>query len=360
MSPNVTPVGKAAALDLTPGAAVARKGKEVNQTLPVIPKRGTQISAQELVAIEQTIATIIDTIDDVDWLEETRAQARALETYLRDKDMQAPMLGTQRRIEARIGQLLGEPVQGRTQSLVVTKVSETADPHDISDFRLLANAFNGNCNLEFAEWRKSRRALIKLMKHRLGIQPELAPLPDNIYRCIVADPPWEVTTGPGFTSKPSGGQPLDYDYLTVEQIKDMPVADHSAADAHLYLWTVNKYLEQSYQIARAWGFQPSTMLVWAKTPMGGGIGGDFRLTTEFCLFARRGKLEAMQICPTTWFNWPRGIHSEKPEEFYQLVEAMTPAPYDELDRLDLFSRRQRQGWAVWGNETTRLREVVNG
>jgi N6-adenosine-specific RNA methylase IME4 len=332
----------------------------VNVALPIIPKRGQPVTAQQLVEIERSIAEMIDTIDDVDWLEETRAQSRALETYLRDKDMQAPMLGTQRRIEARIGQLLGPAEEATNQYAVSHEIQQIGRRNDRVDFRFLAKAFNGACSLEFEEWRKSRRALIKLMKRRLGMQPELAPLPDNIFRCIVADPPWDVTTGPGFTSKPGGGEALDFDTMTVEQIKDMPVADQSAADAHLYLWTVNKYVEQTYEIARAWGFQPSTLLVWAKTPMGGGIGGDFRLTTEFCLFARRGKLEAMQICPTSWFNWPRGIHSEKPEEFYQLVEAMTPAPHAERDRLELFSRRQRQGWTVWGNETTRLREVVNG
>jgi len=91
-------------------------------------------------------------------------------------------------------------------------------------------------------------------------------------------------------------------------------------------------------------------LTWCKTPHGVGLGGDFRITTEFILYARRGNLQMKQICPTTWFNWPRGIHSEKPDEFYQLVEGMTPAPHAELDRLELFGRERRAGWTVWGDE----------
>ena len=41
------------------------------------------------------------------------------------------------RIEARIGQLLGEAKPGPAQSLVVTKVSEPRDRHD---FRIIAKA----------------------------------------------------------------------------------------------------------------------------------------------------------------------------------------------------------------------------
>jgi N6-adenosine-specific RNA methylase IME4 len=320
--------------------------------LPIIPKRGQPVTAAALVAIEQQIAELIPIIDDFEWLEETRAQARALETYLRDKEMQAPMLGTQRRIEARLGQLLGDVTQGTRIDLTPhrdEKLDAIDNDQTRSDFRLLANALNG-LRLDFEEWRKSRRALIKLIRYRLGLQPELIPLPDGIFRCIVADPPWEQTTGPAFKTFAPGNEPLDYPTMTVEQIRDMPVADRAAADAHLYLWTINKYVEQTYEIARAWGFTPSTLLVWAKTPMGVGIGGDFRLTAEFCLFCRRGNLPALTITPTTWFNWPRGIHSQKPDSFFDMVQQMTPAPDGDRDRLELFSRRQRNGWTVWGNE----------
>jgi N6-adenosine-specific RNA methylase IME4 len=38
-------------------------------------------------------------------------------------------------------------------------------------------------------------------------------------------------------------------------------------------------------------------------------------------------------------------HSEKPEEAFALIEAVSPGP-----RLELFARRARPGWTVWGNE----------
>lgn len=42
---------------------------------------------------------------------------------------------------------------------------------------------------------------------------------------------------------------------------------------------------------------------------------------------------------------PRFIHSAKPPELYDDLAARTPAP-----RLDVFARRQHQGWDGWGDE----------
>jgi N6-adenosine-specific RNA methylase IME4 len=49
------------------------------------------------------------------------------------------------------------------------------------------------------------------------------------------------------------------------------------------------------------------------------------------------------------FDWPRGAHSEKPEAFYDLVEQLSPGPY-----LEMYARRRRLGWDVWGNEVDGL------
>jgi len=332
-------------------------------TLPtiVIPKHGAPVKIAQLLKIEQQIAATVAEVDDFDALNEWRSQARALEGYLRDKELQGPMLAAQRRCEARIGQLLGPTTEGARSDLTVGHDLQSIHRDDRSDFRILAHALNGGmlvgnewreCKLEFEEWRKSRRALISTVRNRLGLVEDLAPLPPGQFRCIVADPPWELKTGPdAWGTKETGNEPLAYPTMSVDRIKAMPVAEHAAEDAHLYLWTVNRYVEAAYEVARAWDFTPSTLLVWAKTPHGVGLGHDFRLTTEFLLYARRGNLEAKQICPTTWFNWPRSsIHSRKPQEFYELVEGMTPAPHAELDRLEMFARRPRPGWTVWGNE----------
>ena len=148
----------------------------------------------------------------------------------------------------------------------------------------------------------------------------------------------------------AGHDALAYSQMSVEQIKDIPVEESAADDAHLYLWTTNKYVEHVYEVARAWGFKPSVLLVWAKKPHGIGLGDAFRLTTEFCLYARRGNLKELRTVDRTCFDWPRGKHSEKPEGFYRLVESVSPTPYGERDRLEMFARSKRKGWTVWGAE----------
>lgn len=171
----------------------------------------------------------------------------------------------------------------------------------------------------------------------------------TLYRTIVADPPWEYErTGVTFHDGESGaftGTTVPYVTMTLGQIADVPVRDLSTRDAHLYLWTTQKYLRDAYWIADAWGFSVSSVLVWCKPVRGWTVGGTFMSTTEFVLFCRRGSLKASQRIDRQWFEWPRGEHSAKPEAFLDMVEAVSPAP-----RLELFARRNRLGWDTWGNE----------
>jgi len=310
--------------------------------LPVLPKAGTPIAADDVLRIETAVTKDIAWVEDLDVLQEWRAKAAALEAYLRSKGLQRPMLGAQRRVEARIGQLLEEPSRGGRG-----KTSDYGrDFRDaLTDFRVLARAFE--CLGDDDEWRKSRRALVSLVRQKLGLTLEAPPLPEGQFRCIVADPPWRLTTGPEVFNGTGerGGQPLPYEQMSLEEISALPVEKSAADDSHLYLWTTNRYVEAAYSVARAWGFKPSTLLVWAKTPRGVGLGDTYRLTTEFVLYARRGSLREKCVIETSWFNWPRGRHSVKPEKFYHMVETVNHAPF-----LEMFARKPRSGWTVWGNE----------
>jgi N6-adenosine-specific RNA methylase IME4 len=164
------------------------------------------------------------------------------------------------------------------------------------------------------------------------------------FSCIVADPPWDVGRGPDWGSN-GPSKELTYPTMTTEEIKQLPVRRLAAKDSHLYIWTINKYIEQTYQIAREWNFRPSTLLTWVKKPHGIGLGGTYCLTTEFILFCTRGSLGAIKRIDTSWWHWARAEHSKKPEAFQTMVESVSPGPY-----LELFARRPRPGWSVWGNE----------
>lgn len=163
------------------------------------------------------------------------------------------------------------------------------------------------------------------------------------YRTIVADPPWRVHQPPVWKS--GSNRQLPYPTMTVAEIAALPVADMAYDDCHLYVWTINRYVEDTYNIVREWGFTPSTLLTWCKSPIGMGVGGAYALTTEFVVFARRGRGAFIERHPTNWWNWKRGEHSVKPEAFLDIVEAVSPAP-----RLEMFARRNRFGWDTWGNE----------
>lgn len=193
---------------------------------------------------------------------------------------------------------------------------------------------------EKEEWdvRKLREEIKKANK-----QPTPA-LPEEKYQVIYADPPWEVKAGPGWGE---GGESRDLEYptMTLEEIKNLGVKELAADDAHLYLWTINKYIQESYDVARAWGFEPVCLLTWVKPPHGIGLGGTFVQTTEHLLFCRKGTLEAKKRIDTTWFAYPRGRHSEKPKEIRKMIEEVSPGK-----KIELFAREKSEGWDVWGNE----------
>jgi hypothetical protein len=134
------------------------------------PNAGTcQGAAGE--AIEARVAREVAKVSDVAELREWLSQAAAIEAYLRSRDLQRPMLGAQRRVEARIGQLMGEPKRGRPSWGNPTRAEDIRRDGDRSDFRVLANALSGNVVLSEDEWRKSRRALVAFLRRTLGLVP---------------------------------------------------------------------------------------------------------------------------------------------------------------------------------------------
>ena len=168
------------------------------------------------------------------------------------------------------------------------------------------------------------------------------------YRTIVADPPWHYErTGISFTDATSGefkGTGLPYGTMTVDEIAALPVGDHADANAHLYLWTTQRYLWDARTIAEVWGFSFVKVLTWCKAPTGFSMGGTYGNASEFALFCRRGSLPAQTRIPRDWWEWPRGAHSAKPEAFLDIVEQVSPGPY-----LELFARRARFGWDYAGD-----------
>lgn len=162
------------------------------------------------------------------------------------------------------------------------------------------------------------------------------------FATIVADPPW-----PSMHQRSTyhrGKPERHYKTMTVADIAALDVADIASPSAHLWIWGVNRTLGAAYEVAEAWGFTPMSLLTWCKP--GPGMGYYLRNNTEHAVFATRGKpMVPEKALISSWYQWPRRRHSEKPDEFFGLVEQISPGPY-----VELFARQRRQGWDAWGNE----------
>ena len=76
-----------------------------------------------------------------------------------------------------------------------------------------------------------------------------------------------------------------------------------------------------------------------------GMGYSTRANTEYVLLAKRGSPLRLNADVHQLVMSPVLAHSEKPEEVARRIERLYPGPY-----LELFARREREGWTTWGNE----------
>ena len=187
-------------------------------------------------------------------------------------------------------------------------------------------------------------------KHKIEREaPKTWRVPDHLpdipkFRCVVADPAWtrNMTSHDG-----RYGSALDkYDLMALQRIKDLPVADLMADDAHAYIWCMNGNIDEALEVMKAWGFRYITKIDWIKPKMG--VGNYWRNASEVCLFGVRGKLPPKCKTQINWFIDYPTEHSVKPRMFTSMVEKVSPGPY-----LELFCRRRpasTEKWYCWGNQ----------
>lgn len=194
--------------------------------------------------------------------------------------------------------------------------------------------------------------------------------PAGGFGLIMADPPWSyvMRSEKGYAKAPEG----QYQTMPPEEIAALPVEVLAAPDCLLWLWAVNPQLPLALTVMAAWGFTFKTAGTWVKRSIHGkdafGTGYILRSSNEPFLIGTRGAPRTTRATRSTVASyddgfhslddggdWPRGSitiegiargHSVKPEEGYAACEALMPG----ARRLELFSRTNRQGWSVWGNE----------
>lgn len=160
---------------------------------------------------------------------------------------------------------------------------------------------------------------------------------------IYADPPWPYTN-----TAAHGAAENHYRTMTLEGIRNEPVNDLAAPQAHLHLWTTNAFLREAFDVLRAWGFRYKSCLVWIKPQIG--MGNYWRVSHEFLLLGVRGNLPFRDHTCKSWLMARRTLHSRKPFAVRELIERVSPGPY-----LELFGREEQPntGWTVYGNQVER-------
>ncbi|MBX7483125.1 S-adenosylmethionine-binding protein [Qipengyuania sp. 6D47A] len=172
---------------------------------------------------------------------------------------------------------------------------------------------------------------------------------------VLADPPWQFQNRTGKVA-PEHKRLARYGTMKLDEICDLPVADIAADPSHLYLWVPNALLPDGLRVMEAWGFRYVSNIVWHKIRKDGGsdgrgVGFYFRNVTELLLFGVRGK-NARTLAPgrsqVNMIQSRKREHSRKPDEQYDIIQECSWGP-----RIELFSRGEREGWTVWGNQANK-------
>ena len=192
------------------------------------------------------------------------------------------------------------------------------------------------------------------------------------YRCVAADPPWKYGDKLRMSNVKRSAEDVYRTVMSTDDICKLSEAKLTtdpldawtgvmgkriANDAVLWLWVTDPFLlnGDGCRVCRAWGFEPKQLWTWIKGttkddaivgPLG--MGHYMRVDTERVILAGRGRAASL-VERHDLRNYslvaPKGRHSEKPDEFYALAEALTPGP-----RIELFARRRRPGWDAVGDQ----------
>jgi len=188
------------------------------------------------------------------------------------------------------------------------------------------------------------------VQRQRNLQPQPGGHIDDLYALVASgrrfgtiymDPPYEM---PGHT--------LPYQTMTPEEIAALPVQELADPHrCHLHLWTLSgRYSEIAYRLAWHWGFSIVSDYVACRERMG--RGNYYRESHDTLLLGRRADNDRDRFDDHSYRSggvFPASdLHSAKPEEIRKMFETVSPPP-----RLELFARREIDGWFTWGHEVAR-------
>jgi len=228
------------------------------------------------------------------------------------------------RVDAQIGNVAR---LSREQIRRIEFLKEEATPEDLQELR----SGGKSINKKYTEIvKKQRQSALKATE-----------FPSGKYRVIYADPPWDYGKG----VQEDNGAEEHYPVMSLDSLCEMPIHEITDENAVLFIWVTTPMLIKALEVIEAWGFEYKSMFIWDKVKHNMGYYNSVR--HELLLICTKGSCtpdEAKLFDSVQSIERKR--HSEKPEEFRQIIERL----YKYGNKLELFARKQTEGWNVYGNE----------
>jgi N6-adenosine-specific RNA methylase IME4 len=164
------------------------------------------------------------------------------------------------------------------------------------------------------------------------------------------DPPWTYRD-----STARGSAARHYPTMTLEELKRLPIPELADKKQGAYFWiwaTFPKIRDRvPHELIDHWGLRWVGEVVWDKQRIG--PGRWLRSRAEVLILAVTGKPPVPSdrgqgnifALPDVEHVTRTPKHSQKPAQFRDLIERLSPGP-----RLELFARESAPGWDCWGNE----------
>jgi N6-adenosine-specific RNA methylase IME4 len=284
--------------------------------------------AMQVYASQAKDMRLIDHATDIRIRAEIRAGELLAET---ERAKRGPDKGTEQRSQRATSDAptLAELGITKTQSWRWQKLAELPEEEREEKIqrakRKAKAAIDGTAKQERAEMRAADEARVMSLIPR-----------DGKFRTLVIDPPWDYERL-SLAGRASPG----YATMSHEQLLALNVPQWAEDNCHLYLWTTNNFMTRAVDLMARWGFQHKTVLTWVKPRWG--LGSYFRNSTEHVLFGVRGELRTRSDSIGTHFEAPVAEHSEKPEQFYEIVRKTShPVPHNgALVYGEIFQRQER-------------------
>jgi site-specific DNA-methyltransferase (adenine-specific) len=167
------------------------------------------------------------------------------------------------------------------------------------------------------------------------------------YDIIYADPPWR------YNNKKTGrlmlsGSASKYATMSLNEIASLPIKNIASKNSVLFLWATTPLLPEALYVMKSWDYKYKTMVVWRKI-MSLGMGYWCRIQCEYLLLGIRGNIKAFRLQESNFIQTKALKHSEKPEEFRELIERATSKMLSR-NKVELFARKRVEGWDAFGNE----------